>query len=270
MSEIQVLTDRVQRLGESVDLWNSVMVWGLFFAALAAAWVGVATRLIVVKTAQQAKAEELLGAAKERQLQADLKAKDVQIVNLKFRSDTAEAEIANAQASAARALTEQQQVQIELARQQQKAADAEKSLLTLQERIKPRRLTDKDAAAFAAALKALPMGTVDFGYTAAGGDETFNFAKQFLPLFAQAGWVVRNKASIANHLDIQVIGVDILLSVPSDTDPHAPPPTRFPLTPTLKTMQDAFQAVGIQVRYVRFPGKDVPEVVIGSKPESVR
>lgn len=268
MSEIQVLTNRVQELGDSVDFWNSVMLWGLLFAALAAAWVGISTRLIVLRTGQQAKAEERLEAAKERQLQFDLKEKDVEIGNLKLRSDTAEAGIATARGDAARALTEQQHVQIELALQQQKTADAQRSLLELQERIKPRSLNDKEAKAFVATLKTLPKGVIDFGYTAAGGDETFNFAKQFLELFKQAGWTVRNSSSIAQHLDIQVIGVGILVSGPVGTDPKLPPPGVLYLTPTLKTLQVAFSAVGINVQFINwFPGKDAPEVVIGSKPE---
>lgn len=266
--EIQALTSRVQELSESVDRWNSVMLWGLLFAALAAAWVGISTRLIVVRTGQQAKAEALLNAAKERQLQADLKEKEVQIGNLKLRSDTAEAGIATARGDASRALTEQQRVQMELAAQEQKTAEAQRSLLELRERIKPRRLNDKDAAAFVAALKTLPSGTIDFGYTSAGGDETFNFAKQFLSLFQQAGWTVQNNASIAQHLDVQVIGVGILVSVPAGPDPKLPPSGYLALTPTLKTLQNAFQSVGIKVQFISwFPGKNAPEVVIGSKPD---
>ena len=268
MLELQALTNNVQELRESVDFWNTAMLWGLLFAALAAAWIGISTRLIVVRTDEQAKAEALLNAAKERQLQTDLKEKDVQIGNLKLRSDTAEAGIATAQGDAARALIEQQHVQIELAIQQKNAADAQRSLLELRERIKPRRLNDKDAAAFVAALKTFPRGTIDFGYTSAGGDESFNFAKQFLPLFEQAGWKVRNNSSIANHLDIQVIGVGILTSVPPGSDPKLPPSGLITLTPTLKILQDAFHTVGIKVQFISwFPGKDAPEVVIGSKPE---
>lgn len=101
MLEIKELTERVQELSKSVDLWNTVMLWGLFFAAVAAAWVGISTRLVIVRTGQQAKAEELLNAAKERQLQADLKEKDVELGKLKLRSDTAEAEIATARGAAA-------------------------------------------------------------------------------------------------------------------------------------------------------------------------
>lgn len=161
----------------------------------------------------------------------------------------------------------------EMAKQQARAATAELNLLELQERIKPRMLTGKQAADFVAALKALPGGTINFGYTSGGGDESFNFAKQFLPLFKAANWRVRNEASIANHLEIQVIGVGVLnrgAPVPNPTLPpsglNLPPSGFIALTPTLAAIQSAFRAVRIEVQFINFP-VDIPEVVIGSKPQ---
>ena len=174
------------------------------------------------------------------------------------------------QKAASDAKAAQQQIETELAKQQARAATAERSLLELQERIKPRNLTDEQADAFTEALEVFPRGIIDFGYTSAGGDETFNFARQFLPLFKRAGWTVRNEASIANHFDIQVIGVGILISVPAGPDPTKPPSGSIELTPTLRTLQAAFRAVGIEIQFISwFPGKDVPEVVIGSKLQPV-
>jgi hypothetical protein len=183
-------------------------------------------------------------------------------------ADSFEKEIISAKRAAANAENRAAGVEVELSKQRERTAIAEKNLLELQEKIKPRRLTDGEAAAFVAALEKKPGGTIDFGYTLAGGDESFNFAKQFLPLFKQAGWTVRNDASIANHLDVQVIGVGILVSVPSGPDPRMPPSGYLQLTPTLKTLQEAFGTAGIKVQFISwFPGKDAPEVVIGSKPD---
>ncbi len=160
-----------------------------------------------------------------------------------------------------------------MAKQQTRAATAELKLLELQERIKPRMLTAKQEADFIAALKVLNGGTIRFGCTSGGGDESFNFAKQFLPLFKAAAWTVQNEASIANHLDIQVIGVGVLNRGAPPQNPNlppsglnVPPPGFIELTPTLATLQSAFRAVGIEVQFINFP-VDIPEVVIGSKPQ---
>lgn len=116
----------------------------------------------------------------------------------------------------------------------------------------------------------LPNGTIDLGFTSGGGDEGFNLARELLSLFKEAGWTVRNEASIANHLDIQVIGVGILTRGSAATDPSKPPPPGLiVLTPTLATRQSAFKAIGVDVQFINWQlGKDdTAEVVIGSKPQ---
>jgi len=103
MPEIQVITQRIRDLSQSVDWWNSAMIWGLAVAAIAAVFMVVATRIVVNRTGKLSEQQELLNAAKDRQLQADLKGKDIEIGNLKLRSDTAETQIAGAQRGAAEA-----------------------------------------------------------------------------------------------------------------------------------------------------------------------
>lgn len=72
MSEIQALTVRTQELSNAVDFWNAVMLGGLAIAALAALWIGISTRLVVVRSGQLTDAQNLLTAAKDRQLRSDL------------------------------------------------------------------------------------------------------------------------------------------------------------------------------------------------------
>jgi hypothetical protein len=80
--EIEALTSRVNELGSAVDFWNAVMIWGLALAALAALLIGYSTRLVVVRSSALGQAQGELMAAKDRQLQADLKAKDLAIAAL--------------------------------------------------------------------------------------------------------------------------------------------------------------------------------------------
>lgn len=158
-------------------------------------------------------------------------------------------------------------LEIGVANARKAQAEAERALLELQERIRPRNLSEKQATDFVEALRELPGGTVDLGFSGSGGDESFNFAKTFVPLFKQAGWRIRNEASLAGHFDIQVIGVGILVSVPAGPDPTKPPSGNIRLTPVLTRLQTAFRAAGIEPDFISwFPGKDAPEVVIGSKP----
>ena len=79
MSEIQSLTLRVRDLNDSVDSWNQLMIWGLALAAIAAVFVVIATRIVVTRAGQLSTTQELLSAAKDRQLALDLKDKDDKI-----------------------------------------------------------------------------------------------------------------------------------------------------------------------------------------------
>ena len=101
MPEIQALTEQVEALSHSVDLWNLVMLWALAFAALAAIVVGLATRIVITRGGQLSTAQQLLSKAKERVFLSDLKTKDVEIGELKLRSDTAESNISATQRAAA-------------------------------------------------------------------------------------------------------------------------------------------------------------------------
>ena len=210
----------------------------------------IAALLVAIGVAAEFVLGFIAGPARRRVDQA----KDAEMVRLVDNSKTLEKDVAGAKA--------------EMSKQQARAAIAEKDLLDLKDRIKPRKLTDQQCIDFVKTLKTFPNGVVDFGYTSAGGDETFNFTKQFLPLFKEAGWTVRNEASIANHLDIQVIGVGVVTSVSASPNPVMPPSGHISLTPTLTALQAAFRSVGVEVQFISwFSGKTAPEVVIGSKPE---
>jgi hypothetical protein len=157
-----------------------------------------------------------------------------------------------------------------VAEQQTRAATAERELLELRERIKPRSLTDQQSIDFIKALKIAPDGKINFGYTSAGGDECFNFLKQLLPLFKEAGWKIPEKiAGVTNHFDIQVIGIGVLIPDSRNTDRTIPPPPgMLPLTPVDTALQAAFRAVGMDVQFINWYSTpdERPELVIGSKP----
>ncbi|HXI39415.1 MAG TPA: hypothetical protein VNH83_05530, partial [Bryobacteraceae bacterium] len=170
MSEIESLSLRVRDLNQAVDWWNTAMILGLAGAAIAAVFVVIATRIVVTRAGQLAVAQGLLSDAKDRQLQADLKVKDLEIGNLKLRSNTAEAgiaaahtEAANATKRAAEATAAQKRVETDLAKQQEKTAAAERELLQLQRRMEPRRISADQRARLIRLLAGGPKGKVDIG-----------------------------------------------------------------------------------------------------------
>lgn len=90
VSEIQALTSRIGTLGQSVDFWNTWMVWALVFAAIAAIAVVVATRIALTRAKQLAYVQAELTQAKDRQLRLDLKDKDEKIAEANLRAASAE------------------------------------------------------------------------------------------------------------------------------------------------------------------------------------
>src|ERR1022692_219141 len=86
VSEIQSLKLALDALGQSISLWNRLMIWGFSLAAFFTVCGIAATQMVVFKTEEQSKKQDLLNTAEDRQLQSDLKAKDVEIGNLKVRA----------------------------------------------------------------------------------------------------------------------------------------------------------------------------------------
>src|SRR5579863_4046913 len=86
MPDIQALNLRVQGLGQSVDWWNSAMIWALVFAAIAAVAVVITTRKSITQTGKLSEVQAELARAKEAQLALDLKSTDEAIAATKERT----------------------------------------------------------------------------------------------------------------------------------------------------------------------------------------
>jgi hypothetical protein len=128
VSEIQSLTDRVAFLNQSVDWWNTAMIWSLVFAAIAAVGVMVATRMVITRSKQLQDIQEHLIKAKDAQLSIDLRDKDHKIA-----------------AAGAKA------IELEGQTEKLKAANLE-----LEARFQPRRLTGEDSRKMSAILSRRP------------------------------------------------------------------------------------------------------------------
>jgi hypothetical protein len=200
---------------------------------------------------------------KIREFDKELTSAKTELGKQQERAANADAKVAGLQTDAASAKTE-------MAKQQARAATAEQSLLELQEHLKPRRLTDKQSAAFVAILGTLPNAGIKFGHTWAGGDEAFNLLQQLLGLFKKANWKVPAQSSeMSNHLDLQLVGIGLLVPGPEGYDPRIPaPPIAVHLSPTEATLKAAFEAIHIDLQFLNwYPNKNgALELVVGSKP----
>lgn len=167
---------------------------------------------------------------------------------------TANVEITKAQAETAKANKEIEKLRIELVEKQ-------RQIIELQDRVKPRTLTREQRNAFIQRLTLLPGETIELGYSGNDNTDGFDFAMQFLPLFAEAGWIISNKESLTNHIALKVIGVGILVVPDSLTK-------SIPFTTACLSLQNAFRTIGIQVEFIdrtQYDKGTLPHIVIGSK-----
>src|ERR1700685_1117443 len=79
VSEIQSLKSAIDALGQSISLWNNLMIWGFSLAAFFTVCGIAATKMVVFRTEQQSTKQSFLDAAQDRQLKSDLGDKDVKI-----------------------------------------------------------------------------------------------------------------------------------------------------------------------------------------------
>ena len=200
-SEIDSLTRRIEHLTHAADFWNGLMLWGLIAAAVAAVWIVLSTRLAVIRTKELGTAQGLLSDAKDRQLQIDLKSKDIEIGNLKVRSDTAEKEIGSAKADTAKAT--------------QRAAEANKTAeeerierLKLEAQIAPRRLTQEQMQSMANACILFQGRSVTIRSYALDAEGAI-LAKQLIAALQASGVHVQDATAASSPVGGFMLGIHV-------------------------------------------------------------
>jgi hypothetical protein len=154
VSDIQTLTLRVQELTGKVDFWNTWMLWALVFAAVAAIFVVVTTRLAIVRSKDLSVAQGELGDAQARQFSL---------------------EVAQANQRAAEA---------------NEKAEAERlARVRLEGQVVSRHLTDEQKVKLRGLLKRNPGNIVIVSAVTDG--ESSAFADDFDTVFKEAGWKTR-------------------------------------------------------------------------------
>jgi len=168
VSDISSLEKQVAGLNRSIAGWNRAYVWALGIALLVGAFSFWAQRQATSRSRDLVRVSSELSEEKDRELKRDLKEKDVQIGQTKERAEKLEKETAEAK---------------------RRQAEAEKQLLEIQQRFKPRTLIGEQRDTFLKNLKDAPRGKVEVSVTT-GDTEAYTFAAQLWNTLKDAGFDV--------------------------------------------------------------------------------
>jgi hypothetical protein len=138
----------------------------------------------------QSNASARIEEAKRAAAIANERAQKLENDNLKLRTDlnTESGKVAVLQKDAADAKAAQQRVETELAKQQERAAIAERALLELQARLAHRRIAPADHDRLVVSLRLYRGSTVRL--TKLGDSEAAQFADDIIAVLRDAGWTV--------------------------------------------------------------------------------
>jgi hypothetical protein len=213
---------------------------------------GVADTALEIAKAQ----EETARLTKEAETAKTERAEaDKQIAIAKADAARAKEGIANAEAQSAKASGEVAGLQVVVANAEQKRAEAERALLELQQRIKPRRFTAEERTRLIAALKAsTPKGLIEIDCVLGDG-EGIAFASQIDEILKAADWPTTGvNQSVFGPSN--PVGAGLLVHSLKDLVPHA------------VALQKAFFAAGIPLQAAENDKrpKGTVQILVGNKP----
>jgi transposase len=230
MSEMESLASRAAELSAKVDFWNSMVLYALLATAMVGAAIFFSQRLANVRAKQLADVMGKMAVIKE-------------------------AKVASLQKDAIDAKAAQQRVEISLAEQQEKAATAEHSLLLLQRRMEPRKLSGEQKARLLEILKHRPKGKISI-MSVMGDQEGSAFASDIETTLRAAGWETGGGAGQSVYTGGNPIGLGILVKSGKSAPVYA------------GELQQAFFSIGVPLagaENATLPDGTV-EIVVGNKP----
>jgi hypothetical protein len=195
--------------------------------------------------------------------EADVRIADAQATAAQANKEVAEARKETAQAlKEAAILTERAgKLEVEGARQREKAATAEKELLELQLRVRPRTLGTQRGPLLSALIAASPKGPVEIRCVTGDG-EGCAYANEIRDVLALAGWapgaVLQAIVMVTGPTGKQGSAIGISMTLRSVNAAPA----------RAETLQNAFESVGLPLNAMSQAGypEDGVGIVVGSKP----
>ncbi len=203
----------------SLDSWGTGLQW--IIAASTAVVVGASVALIFVnnkissrQTEQITKVERATADANERAADANKLAQEARAKQIDL---------------------EQQNIVLNtsLAKMQMEAANAQRTLLEVRDRIKARHLTEEQKAKFMSLLKDAPIARVRVSYAEQDG-EARAFADQIVTALEQLHWTVSGHEPIPENRGVAHKTEDLVFDVPTDG----------PLPVCLQPLQNALAEIG--------------------------
>lgn len=231
MPELDSLVARAADLSSKVGFWNSAVLWALFITAIAAAAIVISQRMAFVRQDQLADAQAKITTIKESV-----------------------------------AKNTQDKFEIELVTQQTRAADAERKLLELQQKIQSRELSEEQKKTLIAALSKIIPKTPITIKCVLGDREGCPFAEQIKGVFTSSGW------DAGKGVDQGVYNgnpTGLFLHI-RKSSPNAPPDMKD-VPPSAADIQKAFFSIGFTLEggFVDaiVPTNNTMEIVVGGKPQ---
>ena len=254
MSELESLASRASQLASKVDFWNSAVLWSLLITALAAGAIVVSQRLAFVRAKQLSEVQDDITRIKEAS--GKDRANNLDQANLKLRTDLEKeiGKVAGLQTDAANAKAAQQRVETDLAKQQEKTANAERSLLQLQRRIEPRRISAEQRLRLIGILTPGPKGKVSIDCVLGDG-EGQTFANDVDEVLKASGWETDGVNQVV-YSGGNPVGFGIIVRSAIIAPPYA------------AHLQQAFFSIGLPMGGIENPkladGK--VQILVGNKP----
>ena len=159
--EIARVTKERNARRETAESWDKWNIRATFFAGLAATCLVITAMGVSRSNGKLAEVSDELNAAKDAQTAESLTGLGVDLATAKG----------------------------EMSKQEARAAKAEKDLLELQERVKPRHLTAEQKEKLIQSLKNQPRGQLEIR-TLVGNPESRNFGLELTEVFRASGWAV--------------------------------------------------------------------------------
>jgi hypothetical protein len=215
MAEISSLTSQIHSLEYWVNIWNTARLWLTATTAVVGVFTFAAYYMASHYSDRLAHARKIETTLKEEQRQEESEKarqaiESARAISAKANERTAELSVTVERESLKRFEAEQKtrvlekaasdaraaqlRIETDLAKQRERAAIAERSLLEAQERLRPRRLSTTQHAELVSLLRQAPKGAFDIQYLA-GNLESQNFADELRKPLMEAGWILRSTRS---------------------------------------------------------------------------
>lgn len=140
---------------------------------------------------------------------------------------------------------EMEKLRLDVAKQQERAAEAEKTLLELQQRTLPRRLTNEQIQTVISHLRSAQGANIEI--VKLGDQESSDFAQQFIEAFGAAGWGV------------------VVVRIGTSSPPRYGVRLDAPESRETEAVKVALGSVGIPVEF-RLTKAGSPRLLVGLKP----